>query len=79
MKRSYDAEGDILYLDFVERHVGQVTRSIGDGLLAEVNLESGVVEGLELWNFRESASKDDGTDLPFDLQAPVTLAGTRPS
>jgi len=69
MKLSYDAEGDILYLDFVGRHVGQVTRSIGDGLLAEVNIESGELEGLEVWNFRQRASEDHGIDVPFELPA----------
>ncbi len=69
MNIHYDAVADILYVDVVERHGGQATREIGDGLLAEVNLETGSVEGFEIWHFCQRASDLDGIDVPVQLQA----------
>ncbi len=75
MKLNYDAEADILYIDLVERHVGQVTREIGEGLLAEVNLMSGVTEGLEVWNFRQRSWGPAGIDVHFEADN-TSLSGS---
>jgi uncharacterized protein YuzE len=64
MKVSYDVAGDILYLDLVERHGEQVTREVADGVLAEVNAESGALEGLEIWNFQRRAASPGGVTIP---------------
>ena len=79
MKLNYDAEADILYIDFVERHEGQVTREIGDGLLAEVNLANGATEGLEVWNFRRPATGFAGMDVPVSVQGAMPAPAVRAS
>ena len=79
MKLNYDAEADILYIDFVERHEGQVTREIGDGLLAEVNLANGATEGLEVWNFRRRATGFAGIDVPVSVQGAMPVPAVRAS
>lgn len=79
MRLSYDAETDILYVDFVERHQGQVTRFVNEGLLAEVNAGSGAVEGFEVWDFRRRASEGDGIEVPFGPGAPLPQAVARVS
>ena len=77
MKLHYDTEGDILYIDFVERHEGQISREIGDGLLAEVNRASGATEGLEIWNFSRRASQYPGIDVALHLPISTPLASAR--
>ncbi|MEO8541903.1 MAG: DUF2283 domain-containing protein [bacterium] len=69
MHIQYDAVADILYVDFVERHEGQTTREIGEGLLAEVNLETSVTEGFEIWHFCQKASENGGIDVSLQLPA----------
>ncbi len=69
MHIQYDAVADILYVDLIERHKGQTTREIGEGLLAEVNLETSVVKGFELWHFRQRASENGGIHVLLQLQA----------
>lgn len=64
MRVSYDATGDILYLDLVERHERQVTREVVDGVLAELNAETGALEGLEIWNFNQRAAAAGGVAIP---------------
>jgi len=74
---TYDVEEDVLHVDFVERHEAQEAREVGEELLAEVNAESGVVEGFEVRNFLGRASTEEGIDVPFRLRPPVLSAATR--
>jgi len=63
MNVSYDAEGDILYLQFLPPTGAMKTREIGDGMLGHYQVDSGELEMVEIWSFLQRASNERGVDV----------------
>jgi len=65
LKLTYDAEGDILYIDTVAPHEGQRTSAAGDGVIVRSDAASGAVENVEIWAFMARASSEGGIEVPL--------------
>jgi len=66
---SYDAEGDILYLESVQPYAEQGSTEIGDGIVARLNPQGRAIESLEILGFsRRFAALGDRLTLPVHIE-----------
>jgi uncharacterized protein YuzE len=73
LKLSYDAEGDILYIDTVAPHEGQRTSAVGEGVIVRSDADSGAVENVEIWAFMARASSEGGIEIPLTARLRETV------
>lgn len=73
----YDEIGDILYLDVAPPTDDQVMIEVSPGTLLRQNTLTGRVEGIEVTGFRIRAAREDGIQVPveIDLRLPGPVAG----
>lgn len=60
----YDQEADLLTIHYIPPYIGQETEEVEDGIVAYMNPDSGVVEGLQIMGFRERFSSNFELILP---------------
>ncbi len=68
MKIDYDAEADILYLEFTEPSEDSRTVEAGDGVLLVLNRQTTAVEVMELWNLRARGLRGESVDVPLAVR-----------
>ena len=69
LRLSYDAEGDILYVESVQPYAEQRSTEIGDGVVARLNPGDRAIEGLEILGFsRRFATLGDQLTLPVHIE-----------
>lgn len=62
---SYDAEGDILYLDLVEPHMNQSSNEIAAGIVVRYNSDDGRIESFEVQGLSLRAFVEEPLVLPI--------------
>ena len=69
LRLSYDAEGDILYLESVQPYAEQRSTELGDGVIARLNPGDRAIEGLEILGFsRRFRALGDELTLPVRIE-----------
>ena len=66
MNITYDDVGDILYIDFKGDRTELTSSEAGDGILVQLDRESGAVRAIEIWNFCQRTRDGESIGLPFD-------------
>ena len=74
MTIDYDAEGDLLRIQFGPTTETSRLSEVGDGVLIEVDRNSKVVTGVEIWNLAARAARCECVDVQgISAQANRTL------
>ena len=69
----YDRGSDILYIDWSQPYPEQVSKELGDDIIARLNPETGEVENLEVLFFSTRLLRTDLMELP--VKATLQLMG----